>query len=332
MRGLAFTGHNEKKFFSDLEFVRTKFVVKLSIWDSRWFLLILQPSPTEQDEPEHDEPGDLERKAKATARLRRHAVKLLTHDELKTYILGHNDLPHDLSAADLVEQIFAVEPGKDPDCPSAISYLFNCTQQNDNPSAEVRTGIAHLVAVLTPISFQSLEDADLVRMANCVTTRADPESAISATVQAKRPLIGTANLGRILGLRIDVNEYLSTERSGEYAGPQITKGRDKMAAATILPEGGVKQPIIVEHVAKGLRPLIGAVSSSISDVRAALNKEARRNVYFVLWLTGRWDQQQLRSVRMEFPSLFILVGNGDASDLNLEIAEQIEDLYKEFGQ
>lgn len=277
------------------------------------------------------EPPIIDQISEAAERLRKLAAGILADDDLRKYLLKHNNRPFERSTNDLTDEIFAVVPGKDLKFPTAMTYLFNCSERDDCPSERVREGIAKLISVLAPISFEDLAGKDMVRMANCVYKRQDLDSAVYATVESDRPLIGTAQLGRLMGLQIDVKEYVSKETSGQYTGFEVKKGRNKVRATTVMPEGGIKPLSIVATVAAGLHPITEARSCDPRDVRAVLRKEADRHSYFVLWLQGTWDEDQLRPIRDCFPPLLILVSKGQASDLNLRVVEQIRDLHKEFG-
>jgi hypothetical protein len=100
-----------------------------------------------------------------------------------------------------------------------------------------------------------------------------------------------------------------------------------------VPVGSIDDADIVEVVAKGLAPLIGAEDSEVDSVRAQLEVMADMNSYVCLWMQQRLGEPTIERLKKAYPDLFPLVADSKGeSQINAYVYARLGKLRRQFGR
>lgn len=260
---------------------------------------------------------------------------ILQSDKTRRFILSRNELSADLSAADLTDQIFDTIPQYLDDenayC-TPICYLRRCA--TPNPRAvqlsredqdEVKTTLWTLAGLLAPISFV-VDDTDEIQKLIREVTR-------HAQFSTSNPKAGGAVVASFLGCELDLDHCETILREGDctFTGREA-EGFGKVFTGSFLPISGIENHDIVQVVARGLAPQLGAADGTEKVVKAALRDLASDKSYVCLWLNWTLHPEAAQKLRDAYPHLYVLTSRSqDDLQVNELVYQQIEKLRKFVG-
>lgn len=253
-------------------------------------------------------------------------TEILQADPTRRLVLAANQLPRDLSPEALAEKIFSIEPEfRFPEeYHTPMCFLHRCcdTALADKERDAILNHLDRLAAILAPISFHADESAEIQQMIDKVTQHAQ--------VASQKPMVGASLVAAYLGLEVDLNHRETIEAEGnlKYDG-NVIRSKRKVHASLLLPFDSIDNNGMVDAVARGLAPQVGASDPTVQSVRVRLSFLAREKSYICLWFNRALDSSAVKLLKEAFPELIILVSHSQQESLiNTTVYEQLRDLQK----
>lgn len=260
-------------------------------------------------------------------KLKELVAEILQNEVTRRFILRKNRLSESLSAAELADRIFSVtHPNREADdYETPMCFLHRCTSPpapNENERRGIGDHLGRIAALVAPVSFVVDDSSEIQAMIQ--------KAASAARIPSNHSTVAVSLVATFLGLPVDFEHHEAIEhQSGfDYSGSPIDSW-GKVHGASLTPIGSIEERDIVQVVATGLTPLIGAINSQLPHVRASLHILEQQKSYVCLWFNRALHSESSKALKTAFPDLFILTSDSkEESRINAVVMTQLEKLKK----